>query len=45
MLAANRRQMLDESEAILVCTHWIGLSRGAKILSDQERHGQCRGEV
>jgi hypothetical protein len=37
--------MLDQSEAILVSTHWIGLSSGAEILSDQERRGQCRGEV
>src|SRR5258708_7728007 len=42
MLAANRGEMLDQSEAILVSTHWIGLSSGAKILSDQSRRGQCR---
>jgi hypothetical protein len=45
MLAANRRQMLDQSEAILIGTHWIGLSSGAKILSDRERRGQCRSEI
>ena len=45
MLAANRRQMLDQSKAILVGTHWIELSSGAKILSDQERRGQCRSEI